>query len=314
MKIYLRLSVASFLIGLLVLVPSSVNAALTVGSTSLTSDGAIAVNGVANTADSVYLHANGGTSETIRLHSDQGTGVDSINLLSDAGGVTLQSNLATADGINLTATSGGLDLDAGLGITIDSTTFLSFDVTSATSASNITVAVDADAEDLTISTTGSAGDIFITSADDLTLTGSPVALISTGNITANASISLTNGAIVYNDTGTFVDCDNAPGTASVNLDSGNYFIVQGDSNGNCTLTISGTNVSATGGIYILSLNWQGAFNFILADPIGNRTIKQICEASGGTPDDNGDLAYLTIRMFANNTPQILSCAVAETAD
>src|SRR3989344_1050779 len=40
----------------------------------------------------------------------------------------------------------------------------------ATSASNISVAADADAEDLTIATTGSAGDVIINSADDLSTT------------------------------------------------------------------------------------------------------------------------------------------------
>lgn len=293
--------IASIAVAILIFAPGSTQAALTVGSTSLTSDAALTMNAVANTADAIYLHANGGTSETIKLHADQGTGVDSINLLSDAGGITLQSSLASADAINLDATVGGLDLDALTGLAIN--------VSSATTASNITIAVNADAEDFTISTTGSAGDIFITSADDLTLTGSPIALSSTGNITANTNISITNGAVVYNDTGTFADCDNAPGTATLDLTTGNYFVVQGDSNGNCTLTLSG----AAGGIYVLQLNWLGAFDFILSTGT-NRTVKQICEASGGTPDDSGDAAYLTVRMATASNPQILACSVAETFD
>ena len=295
-----RLVVSLFAL-LVIIVPNVAYTALTVGATSVTSDAALTMNAVANTADAIYLHANGGTSETIKLHADQGTGVDSINLLSDAGGITLQSSLASADAINLDATVGGLDLDALTGLAIN--------VSSATTASNITIAVNADAEDFTISTTGSAGDIFITSADDLTLTGSPIALSSTGNITANTNISITNGAVVYNDTGTFADCDNAPGTATLDLTTGNYFVVQGDSNGNCTLTLSG----AAGGIYVLQLNWLGAFDFILSTGT-NRTVKQICEASGGTPDDSGDAAYLTVRMATASNPQILACSVAETFD
>ncbi len=303
---YKKYKVITSLFALVTLcVPTVVQATLTVGATSLTSDAALTINAVANTADAIYLHANGGTSETIKLHADQGTGVDSINLLSDAGGLTLQSSLASADAINLNAVAGGLDLDALTGLTIN--------VSAATVASNITVAVNADAEDLTISTTGSAGDIFITSADDLTLTGSPVSIISTGAIDVTGRISLTNGAIMYNDTGTSANCDNPSGTASVDLSTGNYFSVVGDSNGNCTLTISGTTFSADGGLYVLSLNWQGPFDFIV-ETMGTRTIKQICEASGGTPDDSGDFAFLTIRMASTQTIQILSCAVAETAD
>ena len=43
-----------------------------------------------NDSDSVLIRANGGTSEVIKIHSDQGTGADSIHLLSDVGGITLQ--------------------------------------------------------------------------------------------------------------------------------------------------------------------------------------------------------------------------------
>lgn len=70
-------------------------------------------------ADAIYLHANGGTSETIRIHSDQGTGTDSITLLSDVGGITLTSTgLAAADALRFQAVAGGLDVDAALEINI----------------------------------------------------------------------------------------------------------------------------------------------------------------------------------------------------
>lgn len=70
--------------------------------------------------DSIYLHADAGTSETIRLHSDQGTGADSVHLESDVGGVTLTSGLASTDAINLNATAGGVDIDGALEINITS--------------------------------------------------------------------------------------------------------------------------------------------------------------------------------------------------
>ncbi len=44
-----------------------------------------------NAANAIYLRANGGTAETILIHSDQGTGDGSIALKSDAGGITLRS-------------------------------------------------------------------------------------------------------------------------------------------------------------------------------------------------------------------------------
>jgi hypothetical protein len=48
----------------------------------------------ADGTDSIYLHANGGSSEVVKIHSDQGTGADSIHLLSDVGGITLNTGTA----------------------------------------------------------------------------------------------------------------------------------------------------------------------------------------------------------------------------
>lgn len=91
-------------------------------------------------ADSIYLHANAGTSETIRLHSDQGTGVASVHLESDVGGVTLTSGLASADAINLSASAGGVDIDGALQVNIASSQAATGAVTLSVSnaAANIT--------------------------------------------------------------------------------------------------------------------------------------------------------------------------------
>lgn len=79
------------------------------------------VNSTENAALAIYLHADGGTSETIQLHADQGTGVASINVLSDVGGLTLRAaGLASADAINLEAVAGGIDVDAALQINVTS--------------------------------------------------------------------------------------------------------------------------------------------------------------------------------------------------
>ena len=76
------------------------------GKLTATSTGEIEVTSTKNGASSMYLRANGGTSETVKIHSDQGTGVASIELTSDAGGI---------------------DVNAAKGMTIDTadtTTFL----------------------------------------------------------------------------------------------------------------------------------------------------------------------------------------------
>ena len=58
---------------------------------------------------SIYLHANGGVSESIRIHSDQGTGNSSINIESDVGGIRiLAGTILDIDSIgNLTIDAAG---------------------------------------------------------------------------------------------------------------------------------------------------------------------------------------------------------------
>lgn len=83
--------------------------------------GSVLVSSTEDAALAIRLHANGGTSETIQVHSDQGTGVSSVGLLSDVGGITLRATgLASADAINLEAAAGGIDADAALQINIAS--------------------------------------------------------------------------------------------------------------------------------------------------------------------------------------------------
>lgn len=83
--------------------------------------GSVLVESTEDAALAIRLHANGGTSETIQIHSDQGTGVGSVNVLSDVGGITLTATgLASADAINLEAVAGGIDVDAALQINVTS--------------------------------------------------------------------------------------------------------------------------------------------------------------------------------------------------
>jgi hypothetical protein len=75
-------------------------------SVQLLSDaGGIGLYAGLNSANAIYIHANGGTTETIKIHSDIGIGAASINILSDAGGITLNASSAVA--ITNNATVGG---------------------------------------------------------------------------------------------------------------------------------------------------------------------------------------------------------------
>lgn len=69
--------------------------------------GSVNISATEDVADAIYVRANGGTSETIRLHADQGTGEDSIHLESDAGGIHLEAN-----GADITVTGTVKEIDA----------------------------------------------------------------------------------------------------------------------------------------------------------------------------------------------------------
>lgn len=72
----------------------------------ITASSSINLTSTENAANAIYLHANGGGSETITIYSDQGIGADSINLVSDVGGVLIQTGLSGANAIYLHANGG----------------------------------------------------------------------------------------------------------------------------------------------------------------------------------------------------------------
>lgn len=102
--------------------------------------GRIIVTSGEDAADSIYLRANAGTSEKIRIHADQGTAADSVELESDVGGITLTAGLASADAINLAASAGGVDIDGALQVNVASSQAATGALTLAVSnaAANIT--------------------------------------------------------------------------------------------------------------------------------------------------------------------------------
>lgn len=168
------------------------------GDFDITDTASISLTSTNNAAQAIYLHANGGVSETIDIHSDQGTGVDSVNIRSDVGGITIAGGLATADAINLTAASGGIDMDSAL-------------LTSITSSRNNAQAIllEATAGGIDILASGaSAGEDI-----DIIATGSSVNITSTEDVAqaiyirANAGTSET--VQIHADQGT--------GVASINV-------------------------------------------------------------------------------------------------
>lgn len=157
--------------------------------------GSINLTAGENDAGAIYIRANGGVSERVRLHADQGTGVDSVFLESDVGGITLAAGLASDDAINLSASAGGVDIDGALQVNIAS---------SENAADAILINASAGGIDITAAG-GAAEDI------DITNTAGSV------NITAGESAA---DAMILNASGAAGAIQLQSGTGGVVMDSG----------------------------------------------------------------------------------------------
>jgi hypothetical protein len=143
--------------------------------------GSVQITATENVSDAIYLRANGGTSEAIKIHADQGTGVASVNILSDVGGITLTSTgLASADAINLEAAAGGIDMDAALQINIAS---------SQNAANSIVINSSAGGIDITCSSAAAGEDL------DLVATGSSVNVSSSEAVSDAITLQASAGGI-----------------------------------------------------------------------------------------------------------------------
>lgn len=160
--------------------------------------GSVLVSSTEDAALAIRLHANGGTSETIQIHSDQGTGVGSIGLLSDVGGITVRATgLASDDAINLEAAAGGIDADAALQINVTSSqaaaTAIQF--TASDAAGGITATAGTGGVNLTATNTNVSGDLNLTSvATKISMNGGAATdFIGTATLVAGqATIANTN--------------------------------------------------------------------------------------------------------------------------
>lgn len=186
--------------------------------------GSINIVATENNSGAVIVQTNGGASERITLLASQGTGADSINLESTAGGITLSAALASADAINLSASAGGVDIDGALQVNIASSQNAGDAIRIVASAGGIDVdAVGAAGEDISIVNTG-------------------------GSLTLQATESDVNAIVI-----------NASGVAGgINIDSGTSgFIV--DTTGAISLdSAAASNFTATGAFDITIQSTAGS--------------------------------------------------------
>ena len=259
--------------------------------------GAITLTSTSSSANGIYLQANGGTSETIKIYSNQGTsvteGAASVSLLSDDGGVELRSTANLANAINITSDGGSTGTitiynDQGTAVNegVASIQLLSDD-----GGVGIKSGLDG-AGAIRLTADGGASETIILHADQGTGADSINIMSDDGGNTLNCADGkaiLLNGATVFNeeDTVTF----NATDTV-VNCTLGNKF--------DLTLT-----ANPLVDLYLHPP--AGPANIMLRliqDATGNRTVTNWYKNSGTTGSPSGT----TKVHFAGGTKPTLSTA------
>ena len=192
----------------------------TAGNILLDAENNITITSADQDADGIDIGtgAAGHANSTIHVHNETGTAVDSIEILTDAGGVTITSNVASDDGININAIAGGVDVTAALQLSLVSTETAvdaividasdgggGMDIDAGTAGIN----VRATSGDININTTGAAGDRI----DLINTTGTGVSVASAetaaiqlyadaGGIGLNSGINAINAIRIEADGGT----------------------------------------------------------------------------------------------------------------
>ena len=184
--------------------------ALTAGVNFTVSAGQTTINSSTNVGQDIYLHADGGVNETIQLHSDQGTGNDSIYLLSDVGGIrAVSSGYAGADSISLIANdaAGGITFGAGTGGL--TTTIINGDYTLHTGTGAIGIGTDNTDHNITLG--------HDTGANALTLVSGTSAMTFTagGAFDVNAT-----GAVTIDSTGGELGLGTGADANNINIGTG----------------------------------------------------------------------------------------------
>src|SRR3989344_3833353 len=205
---------------------------LSAGTLAVTAGGTF---NAATTTDSLYV---GGLTQ-LTAATASGTalviGGDVPLFRSAANTMTLQGTLTVTNGFNLSA--GTLAVTAG-------GTFNAATTTDSLYVGGLT--------QLTAAT--ASGTALVIGGDVPMYRGGQNTLALQGNA------SLTNGALIYGDTGTVTAC--AAGAAVLDLSTGNFFTLDMAGVADCTITFAG---GLAGGIYVIELEWSGANAFLLAD-------------------------------------------------
>ncbi len=273
------------------------------GDFDLTSADAIGFTTTFDGAPAILLHANGGTSETIQIRSEQGTSDLSVNMLSDDGGIALLAqNSTSANAVSIQAPSGTVAIygdrmllqstdtaadsitinanDAGGGITLTSGTAgmtlaaADGDITITSGIGDIKIGNDATAKTITIGSTTS------TTAIDMHVGSGGFALNGVTNSTYAIGAATTTGTISIGGTA-------QTGNLTLGSSSGTQAVRIANGSGASAVTIA--NVQVAGSVAIGTAMTTGTIsiggtglqtgNFDLAPGTGAQAVTL---ANGGT--------------------------------
>tara|TARA_R110000822_G_scaffold43544_5_gene117509 strand:+ start:2922 stop:5408 length:2487 start_codon:yes stop_codon:yes gene_type:complete len=271
----------------------------------------INITSTSDAANAIYLRANAGTSETIKIHADQGTGADSIEITSDAGSIDINAGdnitIDAADEITITTTSA----DGHIAIVTAHTAGVAFHLDANANAAS---EVQLDAGILDIDVTGAAT---LDAGGAMTLTGaginlaggsSEIDITTSGGLDINAAANISG--LVTVQTGIVPDAQDGAYLGTTSLQWSDLFMADGavvgfgDNNEvtlthvhNLGLTLSTTNI-AMSPILTLENTHNGA--------TGGRIYFRNTEAGGvGTPSDQlGSIAFFGNDAAGNDTQYI----------
>lgn len=241
--------------------------------------GSVNISATENNSGAIIVQANGGASERVTLLSSQGTGADSINLESTAGGITLSAALASADAINLSASAGGVDVDGALQVNIASSQAAANAVRIVASDAAGGLDLDAGTGGVAIDSTGAisldgaaASNFAVSGAGiDLTLDSAAGRLVLTGGEAAADAVR--------------VQADDAAGGIDVDAGTGGIAV---DSTGAISLgAAAASDFTVTGAFDLTLTSSAGSSNLTAGEAAADAIRINASDAAGGIDIDCG---------------------------
>jgi len=223
-------------------VTAGVDFTMTSGTCTITSD--------QDAGDCIYLRANGGVNETIRIRSDQGTGNNSLTLTSDVGSVNMNSGRAANNALILNASNaaGGIDCDFGTGGFAVTGANGPFNLETGTGAINL--GADAAQKNIVIGnvtgTTSITCNVGTGNAEFGTSATAHDTILGSTNTTSSATLQSGTGNTSITSTGT-IDAD-AAGNVSLNSTGGTLNVGNDDNDFAINIGTQGERTTTIGNI------------------------------------------------------------------